>query len=547
MELTAFVNDARLGSGNTRYGPALKLAKKVLEESELPRRDVILITDFQRVGWEGHEDVELPLDTDLSWIDLSDPETSNLSVASVVLEREYQSGRERVVTSARLTNKGLEPFKDVQVHLELGGRQIQEKKVNLNPNSASIVTFEPFTLPEGVSRGAVRISEDALSSDNAFYFVVWPGQSISVVVLEGARRSRQSLYLRRALAIGDRPSFDVEVKSVASLRDADLSRGAVIILNDTPPPNERIGERLRSFVESGGGLVVVLGERSGRAGWSGAVGEMLPGTWSGANAIDRSADWGGTLSFIDYSHELFELFNKPHSGDFSTAKFFRYQPIDLRPEGRVLARFDDGMVSMAESKFGEGKVILWTSTLDTFWNDLALQPVFLPFIHQITKYVSGYTEAEHWRTVGDVLDVARFKGIAGTSASQESVLDGLELVATTPAGNRVLFAPGEDEHLMRLEEQGFYDVEVGDRDPVETLSLAVNLDVTESDLSVLDPEELEAAVRYSGNADSTAAVSEWTPEDQERAQSLWWILLLGAFLLLVVETILSNRLSRLAR
>jgi hypothetical protein len=100
---------------------------------------------------------------------------------------------------------------------------------------------------------------------------------------------------------------------------------------------------------------------------------------------------------------------------------------------------------------------------------------------------------------------------------------------------------------MRLEEQGFYDIKIGDRDPVETVSLAVNLDVTESDLSVLDPEELEAAVRYSGTADSTAAVSEWTPEDQERAQSLWWILLLGAFLLLVVETILSNRLSRLAR
>jgi hypothetical protein len=205
------------------------------------------------------------------------------------------------------------------------------------------------------------------------------------------------------------------------------------------------------------------------------------------------------------------------------------------------------MVSMAESKVGEGKVILWTSTLDTFWNDLALQPVFLPFVHQITKYASGYGEAEHWRTVGDVLDVSRFLSIAGPSASQENALDGLEIVATSPAGHRVSFAPGEDQHLMRLEEQGFYDVKIRDRDPVETVSLAVNLDVTESDLSVLDPEELEAAVRFSGTVDSTASVSERNPEDQERAQSVWWILLLGAFLLLVMETTLSNRLSRLAR
>jgi hypothetical protein len=100
---------------------------------------------------------------------------------------------------------------------------------------------------------------------------------------------------------------------------------------------------------------------------------------------------------------------------------------------------------------------------------------------------------------------------------------------------------------MRLEEQGFYDVKMRDREPAETVSLAVNLDVTESDLSVLDPEELEAAVRYRGDATSAVAASEWTLEDQERTQSFWWFLLLVAFLLLVTETILSNRLSRLAR
>ena len=44
----------------TRYGPALKLAGSILGESALPRREAILISDFQRAGWQGAEGVRLP-------------------------------------------------------------------------------------------------------------------------------------------------------------------------------------------------------------------------------------------------------------------------------------------------------------------------------------------------------------------------------------------------------------------------------------------------------------------------------------------------------
>ena len=48
------------GAGATRYGPALKLAGSIASESSLPRREVILISDFQRSGWQGAEGVRLP-------------------------------------------------------------------------------------------------------------------------------------------------------------------------------------------------------------------------------------------------------------------------------------------------------------------------------------------------------------------------------------------------------------------------------------------------------------------------------------------------------
>ena len=54
----------------------------------------------------------------------------------------------------------------------------------------------------------------------------------------------------------------------------------------------------------------------------------------------------------------------------------------------------------------DGMKIWNVSTLDSFWNDLAVQPIFLPFVHQMARYVSGRGETLPWFTAGQVLDVS---------------------------------------------------------------------------------------------------------------------------------------------
>jgi hypothetical protein len=343
--------------------------------------------------------------------------------------------------------------------------------------------------------------------------------------------------------LGNRPTFDVDVEPFARLRNEELSGRSLVVLNDTPSPNERAGRRLMEYVESGGGLLVILGENGGRA-WTGPAADLLPGPWSAP--IDRSKDWGGTLSFIDYDHPVFERFSAPRSGDFSTAKFFRYRRLTTGADNRILARFDDGSVALAEKRVGEGRVLVWASTLDTFWNDLAVQPVYLPFVHLLVQHVSGYAEAEHWHNVGDVLDVGRYLDMAGASAAFKDNAQA-ELVALKPSGEKSYLSQEEGRTLLTLEEQGFYDIRQVESQTAQPLSLAVNLDLAESDLSSLDPEELEAAVTFRAGAGEAASVLEWTPEDQESSQSGWWFLLIAALVLLAAETVFSNRLSRLAR
>src|ERR671918_1615143 len=82
--LAAAVAAAKPTAGGTRYAPALKVAGSVLAESPLPRREVILISDFQRGGWRGEEGARLPQGSILTPVPVNGSEDkSNVSVTAV--------------------------------------------------------------------------------------------------------------------------------------------------------------------------------------------------------------------------------------------------------------------------------------------------------------------------------------------------------------------------------------------------------------------------------------------------------------------------------
>jgi hypothetical protein len=536
--LGALVADAELGSGTTRYGPALKLAEGIFEDSSLPRLEAVLISDFQRAGLESATGVRFPEGTVMTPIAVGDEQGTNVSVAGVLFQREYFSGRERVAVAARVTNRSDVPVSGLDVTLEIDDREIESLPADLLPSGSATVDFSPVTLAGTPMSGAVRIESDALATDDVFHFVVAPGQVVNVLLVRHDRASREAgLYLTRALGIGTSPSFEVTRATFGDFDASDLSGRQVVILNDTPAPTGQTAQALREFVENGGGLLVVSGERSA---W-GAETDLLPGTIHGPQ--DRTGR-GGSIGFIDYSHPVFELFSAPRSGDLTTARFFRYRPVEVHPSGTVLARFDDGNPALVERRVGDGVVMLWTSTLDNFWNDLALKPVFLPFLHRVTQALASYTPPTPWYEAGRVLNLAEQRSLLA-----EAGLTDTDLVAVSPSGRRVPVSEGARAGFVMLEEQGLYEIRDATATDGRHLTLAVNVDLSESDLTTVDPDELASVVtgRAGGDRETTSGPTRaFSPADLEQRQGIWWYMLVVAFLLFVGETVVSNRLSRQA-
>ena len=593
VRLTQAIDLAKVGAQATRFGPALRLAQSILAQSAMPRREIVLISDFQKIGWEKQEDIRLPEGATLTPVSVGGTGTADVAVTSVTFARNQFSGQDRVVATAGVVNRSGTSVVDLPISLEIDGHAIDTRKVSIAANATTSVAFVEFTVADQNVRGKITAgapgapgasgasgapgaAADVWPADNTFFFVLSPGRPVSVLIVQPDQAGRdESLYLATALSIGEAPKFDVETMAVSRLSGAQVDKRAVVILNDVSVLPTGGADLLRRFVERGGGLLVAAAEH---AKWSESeAASLMPGVLGAA--VDRPSGRVGALGYLDYSHPVFEVFRTPRAGGFSGVHFFRYRSIDPRTN-RVLARFDDGAAAMVERRIGGGRVIAWSTSLDSSWNDLAVKPAFLPFMRQVASFLAAFQNADAWQTAGRALDLtsrvqaasavsseaasaakAAGQAVAGdTQAAGQAAVSSTQAdqaaasrtridgVVSTPSGERVSLTDNGRPAFVELGEQGFYTVRLtGDRNAAKPLTVAVNIDPAETDLAAMDPVEFVAKV--TGRADAAtaardAASTEVTPADAERRQGIWWYLLLLGAGVLVLEAWLANRLSK---
>jgi len=526
-KLRAALETAKPGAGATRYGPALKVAGSILADSKLPRREAMLITDFQQSGWHGEEGARLPPGAVLTPVPVKGPvDRPNAAVTGVTFARSAFSNQERVAVTAGLINRSDRAMTGMTVKLTLDGIPVGSRPVTLEANGAGAVTFDPVTVSQVNRRGTVSIPDDALAADNQYNFVLSPTQPVRVTVIDrGPADARR--YLSDALAVGDAPRFEAVVRQPEALTDEDLRKSAVVIVNDTAVVSP-LARRLNRFVDGGGGLFVAAG---GRASWPQDV-DVLPATFGATE--NRTQGEAARIGALEYGHVVFEPFRGPRSGNFATALVYEYRKVTAEKGAQVLARFDSGSPALVERRVGKGRVLLWASALDRPSSDLPLKPVFPVFLQQSMRYLAAYSEPQPWRTVGQVLDPSVAAGQkAGYGAR----------VVLTPSNQRL---PVQDEgsDVLELTEQGFYEVRSAGGTASDVAVIASNVDPAEGDLTPMDPKDITLAAASPVGAASSGSSVPMTPEAQESNQRLWWYLLCAGVLVLGAETLLSNRMAK---
>ena len=161
---------------------------------------------------------------------------------------------------------------------------------------------------------------------------------------------------------------------------------------------------------------------------------------------------------------------------------------------QTLARFTTGDTALLECPAGDGRALVLASDLDNKWNDFPLHSTFVPFLHEVVRYLAS----------------------ARAHASDY-------LVGDAPPG--VKRAPGL--------------ATVPDAAGGGTRRISVNIDPREADQARLSVDDFQAAVTRMKEAGAPAARLE--ARQQEDRQHLWQYALAAMTLLLAAEALLAAR------
>ncbi len=537
--LSALIKSQSPGLRTTHLRVAVEQAARLLAGSDAIQKHIFLISDFQASAASSGGVAKISKDIELRTLPVNIADAANATISSFSVKPSLVDARNEFSLNIELTNNSSVTL-DQQIKLELNGRELQRRELRLDPGTVAEENFDRLSVSGDLIRGVVRLNDDALLLDNRAFFVYTSNQRIPVLILDGARpRVNQSVYLESALRLSRNPVFQVKRLSSNDLKPEDLTSWAVIILNDTAIPGGVLGEALRNFVSAGGGLLVATGD-SVQGNWPSADDGFLAGTL--LHKVVSKQGMAQHISQIDGNHALSSVPGAVGKIDLSMARIFAYR--NLRPNigDRVVGRYSDGGVALLERAVGRGRVMVLTTTLDTHWNDFAVQPVFLPFLHHTLRYLAAFESHASEYEVGTVVDVMRYaRAMAGGDAIVAAANDSA-LIIESPSANEIRLS--RQSPLLSIEEQGFYQIHRATPAGVEVV-LAANINPAEANLNTLDVDEFVEEIMASALPLSAGiALTQRQAGEKEQQQQTWYIILCVALALMLIEAFTANWISR---
>ncbi|MGL5096714.1 MAG: hypothetical protein ACRDD1_14060, partial [Planctomycetia bacterium] len=458
---------------------------------------------------------------------------------------------------------------------------------------------------KGPVHGRFEIGADRFPDDDSYLFALDVVPEVKVLLVNGDQNNdpfeNECLFLQTALSAGaeddasamplgkgkkKKPeeakkdplapggefarSLAVEEIPEHALNTDRLRNVSVLVMANCGQLNGQQYAWVREFVQQGGGLIVLPGEKVNADAYNsqflpvpGPQKEFLAGVRFAPPVGDpQKFETFTRLAAIDFAHPVLSVFDDPNQRYLTTALVYRRFPLTFtEPRGVAwkLADFASDTPAFVESRFGDGVVLLASFPFNAKWSNLPLKPEFVPLVLRMVSHVQRLPEleaptnvaagataevsvVESWSpvTAGARLDDG--KPAADAQAEQGAVA--ATPVAASPiplqrVGARLVGA------YRAADTKGFYRIDVtGGRveQPKRASTLfAVNLSSEESDFTPIKDEMLKSIAPIPGLAIVDAsAEAQQTHGAIGDEREVWRPLIFLLFGIIAVEFLLAT-------
>lgn len=530
---------------NAAYGMAdvpqsLRVGSSLINGMKLPKRDMVVVSDFQRVSWKDEQGQARQRVTEwlgdkqimpsLTFLRVGKEVTDNVAVTDMKLSRLVVGVGQRITIRANLKNFGDQTYTSLRVYLDIDGQRQVVREVDLGPKQETQGLFTHTFDTAGSHIVKVWADADAtLKDDNSYLRSVQVLDRIPVLLVDGDP-DREFLksetgFFRIAMqpftedAGEGTDLLNAKIVTPSEFNQDAVANTKVIVLANVPRLSPSQLQMLDGFVKSGGGLLVFPGSQID-ADWYNAnlyasgTGMMPMRFASLAGDLKDEAKHAGIVSQA-YTHPALNMFNDRRNGNLSAGRIWVWYQLagnvgstTNATASSVLARLETGDPFLVEKPYGDGNVMLCSTACDFDWNNLPSPRlnVYLPLWQQVVSYLAVNVEPPRNVSVGQSL-----LAFVPSEATQykATLTDPSGQVVTVPvveAGGRGIVEYKQTDQL------GLYTLNVAGQ---KSIHFVVDTPRIESDLAQLSEDEVGTLAESMG-ADVVTSWDEYAELDKTR-------------------------------
>lgn len=563
---------------NTAWKPrdlpaAVLAAAELFSRTPISRRELFIFTDPQALGFGSEEEARWQAVADalkqldpmprVFWVepgmrDAWGESSENLGVVPPRASSSVVHAGEPLILHVQVRNSGVKPVERADVVMKLDGEPHSTQRLALQPGMQAQARFSCIFPDAGPHRVnfQVQTDEDLLVEDNTVLHAVKAEERLPVLLVDGNltpeplhNESDLARYALNPPPIGAEKNapYAIQVVSPAELHLLTQLRkkySAIVFMN-VFEPDEALINRLEQYVGSGGGLMFVLGDRTGKDYYN----KYLYRDGRGLLPCELLAKGGDEANL--------EKFETPHIGEAGhpalsalgkeEAQLDRVRvrawhrvkvPQHLNETSAVLTLAPSGDPLLLARPFGRGSLYVLTTGLNVSWSDFPIHPSYQLLVRGLVDSLHAAQKVSLNLEVGQPL--------RGQFAFEQR---GARHTLTAPDGEErtlnVRRKFGLDLVNESIPTPGWYTLVSGKDGHTAETFYAVNPDPRESDLTPVARETRESVANLIG----ARRVSGW--EDLEslfqrarRGIELWWLLLACVAGFAAFEVLLARHFTR---
>jgi phosphate uptake regulator len=565
------------GYGASQISSALNEAFTTLSGMSHPRRELIVISDFQSEDWravdQGPESIQSQIESmnikpGLTLLPISSPSHGNVSVESLDFSQRAIGVKQPLSVRANLSNHGDTPYETARVIMRIDDVESTVTQISLAAKGKTQVLFPcTFQSPGSHVMEVEVVVNDQLSTDNRYAAAVSVWDSVKVLLVDGDPSTRplggETDYLSVALSpftfgrVRLSDLMETQTVSVKDFNEEILNGSRVVILANVSQLQDSQKESLTKYVAQGGALLICAGNRIDLNWYNTSLYEtgkgLLPlpfGPMKGMAETSKGESKSGSPSRIvaqHFEHPALEFFNEPANGNISSAEIRQWYTLGDRDDGSddqtlVLARLDSGDKFLVERSFGEGVVVQMATACDADWSDLPLKPVFVPMMQQLVSTMASHISPPRNISTGDPA-VAIVEQI--TNEEQRLQKETVSIVLPDQSRRTIPTTTQGNIRLARYEQTQRPGTYIMSTPSAETIHFVVESSRSESDLTLMDDAAIETLSK-SISASVVDSPTEYLKQDRLRrhGREIWEYILAALLAFMFLELILQQRFAR---